>query len=119
MKKIIFTLLLSTVSYSSFAGTGLNCSEDEVLSDANQLEACVTQTNDELNATYKQLTETHKDAPEKLEALKSMQLAWIKMRDAQCLFKSMNSAGGGGAAMTAVRCEVEMTIQREEELANL
>lgn len=31
----------------------------------------------------------------------------------------MNTAGGGGAAKTMMRCEIEMTIGREKELSNL
>lgn len=122
MKNSVRILLVLPLLFSAgaMAGTGLNCSNlDEIGDDENALEACFTQVNDELNATYNQLRETHKDNTEGLKALKEMQLGWIKMRDSQCLFQSMNSAGGGGAAKTAVRCEIEMTTKREEELSQM
>ena len=118
MKKHTWTLLLSSFSTIAMAGTGLNCSDlDSIGQDDNAMEACITQTNDELNGTYKELKALSKDNKEALKELKSMQLGWIKMRDSQCLFISMNSAGGGGVAITALRCEIEMTIQREKELS--
>ena len=118
MKKNTWILLLSSFSTISMAGTGLNCSDlDSIGQDDNMMEACITQTNDELNDTYKELKALSKDNKEGLKVLKNMQLGWMKMRDSQCLFMSMNSAGGGGAARTAIRCEIEMTIQREKELS--
>jgi uncharacterized protein YecT (DUF1311 family) len=118
MKKNTWILLLSSFSTISMAGTGLNCSDlDSIGQDDNAMEACITQTDDELNGTYKALKALSKDNKEGLKVLKNMQLGWIKMRDSQCLFMSMNSAGGGGAARTALRCEIEMTIKREKELS--
>ncbi len=120
MKKYILISLLLSASSVSLAGTGLNCSNLDVIGqDTKALEACVTQTNDELNATYKELRATHKNKKDKLKALKDMQNGWIKMRDAQCLFQGMNAVGGGGAAQTGIRCEIKMTIKREEELSQL
>ena len=120
MKKHTWILLLSSYSTIAMAGTGLNCYELDALSDNdNAMETCITQTNSELNGTYNALRTQSKDHKEGLEALKSMQLGWMKMRDSQCLFLSMHSAGGGGAARTAIRCEIEMTIKREEELSKL
>ena len=119
MKKMFFATALLAFSSVASAGTGLNCSDDEVLSDPNKVEACLTQVDGELNGTFKQLQTLNKDSKDKLKALKNMQLGWIKMRDAQCEFQSFNSAGGGGAALTAMRCEIEMTMQREKELQDL
>lgn len=118
MKKMMATLFLCAFSTATFAGTGLNCSDLDAIGDnQDALQACVDQTNDELNATYKQLRDTHKDNKDAYAALKDMQVGWIKMRDAQCLFKSMNT--GSAAAQVGVMCEIEMTIQRENELAGL
>lgn len=118
MKKYTWILLLSSFSTVAMAGTGLNCLDlDAIGENDNALEACISQTNDELNGTYKELHTQNKENKEVLKALKNMQRGWIKMRDAQCLFKSMHSAGGGGVAKTAIRCEIEMTIKREEELS--
>lgn len=118
MKKHTWILLLSSFSTIAMAGTGLNCSDlDTIGDDDNAMEACITQTNDELNGTYKELKTQSKENKKGLKALKDMQLGWIRMRDSQCLFMSMNSAGGGGVARTALRCEIEMTIKREKELS--
>lgn len=38
------------------------------------------------------------------------------MRDNQCSFQSLNSAGGGGAALTEMRCIVQLTLKRNDEL---
>lgn len=119
MKKLFFATALLAFSGAATAGTGLNCSDDNVLSDINMLEACHTQVDSELNGTFKQLTTLHKDSKDKLAALKKMQLGWIQMRDAQCDFASLNSAGGGGVAQTAMRCEIKMTMQRDTELQDL
>jgi uncharacterized protein YecT (DUF1311 family) len=119
MKKMFLATALLAFSGVAAAGTGLDCSNDEVLSDMNMLEICHTQVNSELNGTYKQLQKLHKDNKEKLAALKKMQLGWIQMRDAQCDFESYNSAGGGGAAQTAMRCTIRMTRQRDKELESM
>lgn len=119
MKKLFFAAALLAFSGVTAAGTGLNCSDDTVLSDINMLEACNTQVDSELNGSYKQLQALHKDSKDKMAALKKMQLGWIQMRDAQCDFESHNSAGGGGAAQTAMRCIIRMTMQRDEELQNI
>ncbi|WP_038141134.1 lysozyme inhibitor LprI family protein [Thiothrix lacustris] len=119
MKKMFFSTALLAFSSIATAGTGLNCSDDNVLSDINKLQACYTQADSELNGTFKKLQALHKDGKVKMAALKQMQLGWIKMRDAQCDFQSMNSAGGGGVAQTAMRCKVDMTMQRNKELQDL
>ena len=119
MKKYILAVLLGSLSSIALAANP-DCSKPEDIGqDETKLEACLTSTNDKLNGTYKELRDIHKDNEEKLGVLKDMQLGWIKMRDAQCLFRSMNSAGGGGAALTAVLCEIELTNQRAKELADL
>jgi uncharacterized protein YecT (DUF1311 family) len=118
MKKLVSVLFLCAFSAGTFAGTGLNCSDLDAIGDnQDALEACVIQTNDELNATYKQLRDAHKNNKGAYDALKDMQVGWIKMRDAQCQFKSMNT--GSAAAQVGVMCEIEMTVQRENELAGL
>lgn len=114
---LLSALLLCSLTNLAIAGTGLNCSEviNKDSSD-NELEACIEQTNDELNSSYKQLRVMYKESKDHLAALKKMQLGWIEMRNGQCDFESRNSAGGGGAARTAVRCEIRMTLQRTDEL---
>lgn len=117
MKIFLPSLLLFSLTNLATAGTGLNCSEViNKESTDNELEACIEQTNDELNGSYKQLQDTYKGNKDILSALKKMQLGWIEMRDGQCDFESRNSAGGGGVARTVIRCEIKMTLQRTDEL---
>ncbi|EIJ35802.1 lysozyme inhibitor LprI family protein [Thiothrix nivea] len=119
MKKLFLASVLLAFSGVATAGTGLNCTDEDVLSDPNNLDICEAQVNSGLNGAYKQLQDLHKDDKAKIAALKKMQLGWIQMRDAQCDFESRNSAGGGGVAQTAMRCIIRMTMQRDEELQNL
>lgn len=119
MKQFLGVVTLCLFSGMAMAGTGLNCAEEGVLDDAERAQACEIQVNDELNAEYKRLQDMHKDSAEKLEALKKMQLGWIQMRDNQCQFQAYNSAGGGGAALTEMRCVIGMTMQRTAELEAL
>lgn len=118
MKKYILAIAMLTFSATTFSGSTLDCSDmDKVGQDEDHLEQCAAQADSDLNKAYKELRSMHKDNEEKQAALKDMQLGWIKMRDAQCLFKSMNTASG--AALTGVLCEVEMTTIRAQELADM
>lgn len=70
MRKVVSAILLLACSSFVNAGTGLNCSEEDVLSNPDTLEICIDQSNDWLNGTYKQLQARHKGEKSKLEALK-------------------------------------------------
>lgn len=118
MKEYTFAIIALFSASAAFAGSDMDCSDLEALGqDEDKLEQCHAQADSKLNATYKEVRGRHKDNEDMQKALKDMQLGWIKMRDAQCLFKSMNTAGG--AALAGVLCEIEMTTKREAELAEL
>jgi uncharacterized protein YecT (DUF1311 family) len=70
MKNIIYMMLIGTGL--AFAGTGLNCTNvKEMMS--NEIQQCVEQTDDVLNANYKKLMEAYKEFPIQKEALKKAQ----------------------------------------------
>lgn len=118
MKNYFFALLVLSFSATAFAESTLDCANtDNIGRDEDKLEECVTHTNKALNAAYDELKSRHEDNKEMQGILKDMQLGWIKMRDAQCLYRSMNT--GSGAALTGVLCEIELTHQRSEALAEL
>lgn len=116
MKKYLWILFIITASTATWAESDLDCS---ILTNynADELAICIAQVDDNLNVTYKQLRATHKDNREVLRAIRSMQLGWIKMRDAQCLFRGLSSASSLGGGQAALHCEIQMTIQREKELS--
>ena len=115
MKKII-TLALCATSIA-LAGTGLNCHEVSEMK-ANEVEACVTQTDDILNTYYNDLMndKMFKEFPQNKKALKSVQQSWLKFRDASCeLTLTLGSASSHKEEMMN-SCLVKMTIKRNEEL---
>ena len=118
MKKSITLALCATGI--ALAGTGLNCYEVSEMK-ANEIEACVAQTDSILNADYKELMSDglFKEFPQNKKALKSTQRAWLKFRDASCeLILTLGSASSQKEEMMNV-CLVKMTIKRNDELEEL
>lgn len=109
-------LLIFTLASSAHAGTAINCHEIDNM-DSSAIETCVEQTDRHLNENYEQLKNIHKDAPEKLNLLKEMQLGWIKMRDAQCEFAMKNT--GSNAALAGMICQVKLTQKRADEIEEM
>lgn|GEM_PF-5165482 len=71
----------------------------------------------DLNALYKRLTAAA-DANEK-RYLQDMQLAWIKLKDAQCKLVRAYHEGAANPGPWQTRCEAMMTIRRVHELGQL
>lgn len=117
IKNILALALLSLGSSAALAGTAINCYD--VVNDMNEqsLEVCIEQTNRHLNENYQQLRETFKDEEETLALLKDMQLAWIKMRDAQCEINSRHT--GSSAGLVGLACEVVLTQKRADVLEKM
>ena len=118
MKKIITLALCATGI--ALAGTGLNCHEVSKMR-ANEIEACVTQTDSILNADYKELMSDvfFKEFPQNKKALKEAQQAWIKFRDASCSLRlTLGGASSHKEEMMNV-CLVKMTMKRNDELEEL
>ncbi|WP_020395196.1 lysozyme inhibitor LprI family protein [Thiolinea disciformis] len=109
-------VLLFALSQSTQAGTVVDCHEVDTM-ETDMVEVCVKQTNRDLNDNYDALKKLQKDSPEKLKLLKEMQLAWIKMRDAQCEYEMRNT--GSNAALVGLVCEVKLTQQRADDLEKM
>ncbi len=120
MKSLMTVLLLCLIAAPVNADTSLNCSDPDTIGNNDQhLETCIDQANSSLNEVYQTLRNRHPGQKEKLRALRDMQRGWIRMRDAECLFRSINSIGGGGIGRTALRCKIALTLRRTTELEDL
>ena len=118
MKKILtIALMLTSVS---FAGTGLNCGEIDKMK-ANEIEACVTQTDDVLNGLYKDLmkNDMFKNTPQNKKALKNAQKKWLKFRDASCELKLTLGGASSNKEEMMNSCLVKTTMKRNDELEAL
>jgi uncharacterized protein YecT (DUF1311 family) len=118
MKKFLSIAVMATTM--SFAGTGLNCSEIAKMK-ANEVEVCVTQTDDMLNGFYKELMsdDMFKKMPRNKKALKDAQKTWLKFRDASCnLILTLGTAASNKEEMMN-NCLVKTTMQRNDELESL
>ncbi len=111
MKKVIFTTLL--VSGINFAGTGLNCNEVHEMK-SNEIKQCVEQTDNELNANYKELMTRYKELKHITTELKNAQRTWLKYRDAECGYHLALGSASSAHEDTLNACMVTMTIQRNE-----
>jgi uncharacterized protein YecT (DUF1311 family) len=116
MKNIFALTLLGLCSGTAFSGTAINCYEVADM-DQQSIEVCVEQTNRHLNENYSQLQETFQDNEGTLALLKDMQLAWIKMRDAQCEINSRHT--GGNSGLVGLTCEVILTQKRADDLEKM
>ena len=115
---ILSGLLLIALSFSAYASDKtIDCTNLDSGTNSDQLDVCAKQADKQLNDNYQALRDTHKDSPDKLKLLKEMQVAWIKMRDAQCEFAMRNV--GGNAAQAGVICEIKATQQRAKELQEM
>jgi uncharacterized protein YecT (DUF1311 family) len=68
----------------------------------------------QLNAAYREFVS--KLNPEETAQLKTVQLAWIKFRDANCEFVADQYKGGSIRPMIAAMCLADVTSARTSEL---
>jgi uncharacterized protein YecT (DUF1311 family) len=68
----------------------------------------------QLNAAYREFAS--KLNPEETAQLKTVQLAWIKFRDANCEFVADQYKGGSMRPMVAAMCLADVTSARTSEL---
>ena len=81
----------------------LNCTKEEIRYQDKQL-----------NIKYKKLIEILEE--DKKKELKTTQRAWIKYRDAKCIYEIDEDGGSIGRILSEPACIAEMTKQRAEEL---
>jgi uncharacterized protein YecT (DUF1311 family) len=119
MKKC-FVLASLTLAFSGYAmaGTGLDCAEmakSGSFQTDGEFSQCLTQTDQELNASFKTLKTKMKDSNVATD-LKAMQLGWIKMRDAQCIVEALTANLANAIETRGKICTIRLTSQRAAEL---
>ena len=93
MRPTILLLLVGmTLSPVARADDCSNASDQATMSECAG--KALQKSDAELNATYDQIRQRLKNAPETLKLLVGAQRAWIAFRDAECDFSTSPSAGG-------------------------
>lgn len=69
-----------------------------------------------LNETYGRIMARLKPAPAAAQALRDAQRAWIRFRDGECDFATIDLAGGSIRPMMLTQCRQRMTEQRVTQL---
>lgn len=108
-------LLAASMSNSVLAGTSLNCREAHQM-EGNTLQACIEQSDRELNESFKLLIKETYTGHHKL--LREAQQAWLKLRDADCKFREAIAASHELGVAKDV-CLVQRTMERIDQLDNM
>ncbi len=115
MKRVILflaSLLLSATVYAT------DCEKANTQLESNECYNSQYQKDDQmLNETYKKVLSLA--TPEQQDLLRQAQLAWIKVRDADCKFVSSGSEGGTVAPMIHSICLSDRTKERTAFLESL
>ncbi|WP_028489656.1 lysozyme inhibitor LprI family protein [Thiothrix lacustris] len=117
-KLLCMTALMLAFSGSAMAGTGLACKDmanSESFETDAQFSQCLTQTDQELNGSFQALKKKMKDR-NVANDLKTMQLGWIKMRDAQCIVEALTANLANGMEYREKTCKIRMTTERTDQL---
>jgi uncharacterized protein YecT (DUF1311 family) len=121
---LAFALLIATAANADdptgtyFDGDPIDCPGATSEVQYNRCASAALQKADlELNALYKRLMAAA-DADEKRH-LQDMQLAWIKLKDAQCRLVRAYHEGAANPEPWKTRCEAMMTMRRVRELTQL
>jgi uncharacterized protein YecT (DUF1311 family) len=114
--KLLFTLLLLMNSFA-FAQEQKKdpCADAQSQTEMNICWGKEYKAADaQLNAAYREFVS--KLNPEETAQLKTVQLAWIKFRDANCEFVADQYKGGSIRPMIAAMCLADVTSARTSEL---
>ena len=115
MRPTILLLLVGmTLSPVARADDCSNASDQATMSECAG--KALQKSDAELNATYDQIRQRLKNAPETLKLLVGAQRAWIAFRDAECDFSTSPSAGGTIHPMIYTICADRMTRRRVDDL---
>lgn len=112
-----FLVLTSATATSAQTGPSqLNCRNPQTQSDMNRCAAQDAKAADQrLNQVYRQVRMKYKGTTHD-DHLVDAQLAWIKYRDANCLFSRDRFVGGSIAPLVYSNCITQITKQRTQEL---
>jgi uncharacterized protein YecT (DUF1311 family) len=114
MKKtlaIIFSLF-SLSSYAADCSEALTMTEMKICSDEEYKKA-----DQRLNKIYSAYRSTLDN--QRKEAIKNIQLAWIKYRDLSCEYAALGGKGGSIYSYIISLCLIDMTNQRIKDLEKL
>ncbi len=78
--------------------------------------AAVRKADAQLNATYARIVRRLAGDAAKKHLLTTAELAWIKLRDAECAFEASGVSGGSIYPMIVSNCIATKTEQRTNEL---
>jgi uncharacterized protein YecT (DUF1311 family) len=78
--------------------------------------AAVRKADAQLNAAYAQIVRRLAGHAAKKKLLTAAELAWIKLRDAECAFEASGVSGGSIYPMIVSNCIATMTEQRTNKL---
>ena len=96
---------------AAWAGSGRSQSQMELTQQSGEE---YRNADRKLNAVYSSLAA--KLSPASKASLQTAQLAWIRFRDQECEFESINTVGGSIHSMMASICLTRLTDQRTKDL---
>jgi uncharacterized protein YecT (DUF1311 family) len=117
MKLLTFALIVLTLCSAAFAQDQKKdpCADAQSQTEMNICWGKEYKAADaQLNAAYREFFA--KLSPEETAQLKTVQLAWIKFRDANCEFVADQYKGGSIRPMIAAMCLADVTRARTSEL---
>lgn len=115
MKRV--SLLLTSLLFSATALAN-ECEKANTQTESNECYDAQYKKNDRLlNQSYKRVLKIA--TPEQQDLLRQAQLAWIKVRDADCKFVSSGSEGGSVGPMIHSICLSDRTKERTAFLESL
>lgn len=108
-----FGALLALSSAPAFATA---CDDDLSTVDRGEcLDAALKTADKRLNTAWKKLEPLEDRAPRK-KALLEAQRTWIKLRDAECSYQSLDYEGGSLQGIVHLMCHLELTEARADQL---
>lgn len=95
----------------------LKCDQASTQTDMNLCaDQAYRQSDADLNAAYKEVTERLKDRKDATTQLQAAQKAWLFFRDAECTFSAAGVVGGSAYPMVLSKCLDKLTQARTKEL---
>lgn len=119
MKKIFSASVLAAL-LAGHPASAQDCNEPTTQVEMNLCAGKQAATADaELNAVYKDIMSRLDDRPEAKKALRDAQRAWIRFRDAECAFRTVDSRTGSIYPTLLANCTADITQSRADALKSL
>lgn len=118
MKNLKPTLILLAAAAFILPAAAQNCKNPETQLAMNLCAAKDYERDDaRLNKSYRELVAKLETA--RRDKLRDLQLAWLKFRDLQCDFQSVQYEGGSMYSLVRSSCLADLTKQRNKDLKDL